>query len=927
MSFNKFFQISQKSSLILILLATFIGGGLILASKINAQQISGGWGQSYWNANFSNPGWGNFSGPGGVGEGGGGLSEADLKLIVEALIDPLFKNGNIDFETALRSSIPGQAVYEKMMNTNPEYYQSFMDYVSTDKNGREAALNNIGNLIDPAKLLEGDLTVDVELPNPDVAPDYVGLTEFVNSVNPARYTASQWKEIYESFGFVQNKTGTWIDPSRGDNVVATHDPSNPANTIDVNDEFVHITDPCFVGYDVGLPEFSERSGSGSGPSVPGVPSTPANTVCTSYTYNDWGACGGGVQTRSILHQYPSGCTDTSSAVLTQNCTMGSIVCTSYTYSDWGACVDNQQTRAIASKSPSNCTDTSSAVFTQSCISPISPIITNTTDAEQTSSRPLLSVITDRAATCRYNENGGFTYPAGTTFDTTGGYNHNVQLPDSANGLKTYYVVCKDNATGGMSDAMKVEFAVNVDSAPVVTSVTPATQTGDNPVLAVITDRLAACQYQKDNAFTYGAGTPMTTADNYSHSASIAALADGTYSFYVICKNNDTGAISQPKQISTTLQRTTEANAPVVTNTTAISQVVNNPVLSVSTNIGAVCQYQKDVQFTYGQGTQFISSNNLIHNAQLSGLADGAHTYYVVCKNASINAYSAPMAIMFVVDAGTSGVCANLVSNDRKNNANRSYWNNPDSNSVYLWQAVETGTRDKFDSVDWYAGYQFTPEEDGRINRLCGYFESGVTNRVSVYNGSYDELAGVEIVGNGSWECANITPVEIKTDRRYYAIARIEDNPVYFEYKSGMLPKNTNNVIIEAGIRQLAGSGVFDTEIRKYDYMIFGLVDVQVSWTPETITGPVIVSAGPDGTINDSSATLSVRTSGASDCRFGREDVPYGQMSYAMAGVSTDDFAQKVCDLENGDHTFYVRCKSTSGAENNVSTAIQFTITQ
>jgi len=918
MSFNKFFQISQKSSLILILLATFIGGGLILASKINAQQISGGWGQSYWNANFSNPGWGNFSGPGGVGEGGGGLSEADLKLIVEALIDPLFKNGNIDFETALRSSIPGQAVYEKMMNTNPEYYQSFMDYVSTDKNGREAALNNIGNLIDPAKLLEGDFTVDVEktpiTPQrtwDDVLKDWregkLTREEYIEEVDalPEYY----YDEKYDNFKYEDKP-----------DIVASS-PGSPLRN--------HLTipeDPSCYPFDEGWlgenPEGNTPSGG-----APSGNTTPANTVCTSYTYNDWGACGGGVQTRSILHQYPSGCTDTSSAVLTQNCTMGSIVCTSYTYSDWGACVDNQQTRAIASKSPSNCTDTSSAVFTQSCISPISPIITNTTDAEQTSSRPLLSVITDRAATCRYNENGGFTYPAGTTFDTTGGYNHNVQLPDSANGLKTYYVVCKDNATGGMNDAMKVEFAVNVDSAPVVTSVTPATQTGDNPVLAVITDRLAACQYQKDNAFTYGAGTPMTTADNYSHSASIAALADGTYSFYVICKNNDTGAISQPKQISTTLQRTTEANAPVVTNTTAISQVVNNPVLSVSTNIGAVCQYQKDVQFTYGQGTQFISSNNLIHNAQLSGLADGAHTYYVVCKNASINAYSAPMAIMFVVDAGTSGVCANLVSNDRKNNANRSYWNNPDSNSVYLWQAVETGTRDKFDSVDWYAGYQFTPEEDGRINRLCGYFESGVTNRVSVYNGSYDELAGVEIVGNGSWECANITPVEIKTDRRYYAIARIEDNPVYFEYKSGMLPKNTNNVIIEAGIRQLAGSGVFDTEIRKYDYMIFGLVDVQVSWTPETITGPVIVSAGPDGTINDSSATLSVRTSGASDCRFGREDVPYGQMSYAMAGVSTDDFAQKVCDLENGDHTFYVRCKSTSGAENNVSTAIQFTITQ
>jgi hypothetical protein len=158
------------------------------------------------------------------------------------------------------------------------------------------------------------------------------------------------------------------------------------------------------------------------------------------------------------------------------------------------------------------------------------------------------------------------------------------------------------------------------------------------------------------------------------------------------------------------------------------------------------------------------------------------------------------------------------------------------------------------------------------------------------------------------------------------IARIEDNPVYFEYKSAMLPKKSNNAIIEVGVRQTAGD-VFDNEIRGYDHMIFGLVDVRVSWLPASITGPTVASSGPKGTVSSADASLSLQTSGARECRFDREDVSYGQMSYLMSGSGTDNFAQKVCGLENGRYTFYVRCKGTGGAENNVSSVINFTVDQ
>ena len=88
------------------------------------------------------------------------------------------------------------------------------------------------------------------------------------------------------------------------------------------------------------------------------------TACTSYTYSAWGTCVSGQQSRTIATQSPSGCTDTSSAVLVQTCT---IACTSYDYSGWGTCLAGSQVRTIVNKYPAGCNDESSADLTQTCV--------------------------------------------------------------------------------------------------------------------------------------------------------------------------------------------------------------------------------------------------------------------------------------------------------------------------------------------------------------------------------------------------------------------------------------------------------------------------------------------------------------------------------------------------------------------------------
>jgi hypothetical protein len=110
-------------------------------------------------------------------------------------------------------------------------------------------------------------------------------------------------------------------------------------------------------------------------------------------------------------------------------------------------------------------------------------------------------------------------------------------------------------------------------------------------------------------------------------------------------------------------------------------------------------------------------------------------------------------------------------------------------------------------------------------------------------------------------------------------------------------------------------------------MIFGLVDVRISWAPQTLSGPAIASFGPRGNVDDEDAVLSVQAPGAAECRFGREDVSYDQMSYPMNKNAAGKFVGRVCDLEQGAYTFYARCKDAGGAKNNVSAATTFTVAQ
>ena len=581
--------------------------------------------------------------------------------------------------------------------------------------------------------------------------------------------------------------------------------------------------------------------------------------------------------------------------------------------------------------------------------------------------PVLKAETkNRPAECEYNEGAKFIFGSGKKFDTTGTYSHNTQLNslnDHEGKSYDYYVICKDRDTCALSaDDFKISFKVALEddpnNIPTIESTTPPLQPA-NPALSITTNIPSTCQYKLDSTFVYGdkTATQFTNeSDNgHSHTASLASLPDKSYNFYVACKSA-AGVVKTYDKVITTVINRSGLVGPVISNTTNPNQP-STPTLSITTLAAATCKYKKDTTFSYEDtaATLFTTDGGTGHSVLLPTMPDGKQTFYVACKDKETGiANVSALEIIFTVASGST-TCIKLSSNDKQNDDERvaQYNDNKDNNdnadSNYLWRSVENGVRKldnacsntsdcqmggecvkgickgSYTAVNRYTGYQFTPSEDGQVDQLCGYFAAGESNKVILYNSGFNVLATATVKGTDDWKCVNISATPVKTDRHYYVIAKIDGNSLYYEYNlSGLLPREANNAQVEAGIRQEKTNDDFGTDIVKYDQAVFGLVDVRIRFASENSEGPEISSAVPVGPVHHDYAVLSVETDANATCKFGRDDVEYADMDYSFGTTGAKIHEQKVCDLEDGNFTWYVRCKNTEGGKmNDASTMIQF----
>jgi len=578
-----------------------------------------------------------------------------------------------------------------------------------------------------------------------------------------------------------------------------------------------------------------------------------------------------------------------------------------------------------------------------------PVVTSGLDVDEfTVPDPDLIAITDRPADCEYKIGRKFVFGQGKKFETTGSHEHSTPLSalDNNDGNPyQVYVICKEKEGCGVSkDDFHIDFKVTLEEgnkpAPTIENTTPNTQAIANPTMSVTTNIPAVCQYKKDSTFVYDdkTGTQFPNDGEYSHVLPLATYPDGPLTFYVACKGTKTGtAATFDKAITTTLSRSTSAGL-VISNITNPNQTVSTPILMVSTTnstggaLAANCKYNESADFTYETGgTQFTTDGGSGHSVTLPPLADGKHTFYVVCYDPVGKVSNQPGAqIIFTVNTA-SETCAKFKSNDRRNDNERAYDDDGETleDSDYLWRSVSQGVRDIFTGpLDRYTGYQFTPKKKGYVTRLCGYFGDSETNEVALYSSSFEKLRSVDVVGEDDWACVKVNRVEVVKNAHYYVVAKVKGGGAQFEYDDDdLLPLSADYATVEAGIRQEGTDEDFGTshggQIVKYTRAVFGLVDVRIEFAEESTDGPEISSPEPSDT-TEAETKISVETDTEATCRYSRDDVEYSDMEYIFGKTAGKFHEQKVCRLDDGPFTFYVRCQDNS-EENDASTLIEFEV--
>lgn len=144
--------------------------------------------------------------------------------------------------------------------------------------------------------------------------------------------------------------------------------------------------------------------------------------------------------------------------------------------------------------------------------------------------------------------------------------------------------------------------------------------------------------------------------------------------------------------------------------------------------------------------------------------------------------------------------------------------------TYVWQTAETGALGGFSDQNIFAGYQFSPNKEGVISELCGFFTG--THFVSLYDKSFRLLASASISSYERWNCAVITPVAVSKGQLYYAAAEIVGGPAYFRSQStDLLPATAGGVTIKLGVSQKIDAA-FGKNLKTYTYLVPGMVDIK-----------------------------------------------------------------------------------------------------
>ncbi len=410
----------------------------------------------------------------------------------------------------------------------------------------------------------------------------------------------------------------------------------------------------------------------------------------------------------------------------------------------------------------------------------------------------------------------------------------------------------------------VLFCQNVCAAgPVLMNVNPqGTVTNANNVkITLDTEDLARCRYSTSDTSYNSMGDNLETPDGLYHYAVLGSLSEGSYVYYVRCKDFEGNTNASSVEVSfkvgdigcignncpVTPPAATGDNTPpalsglLPTGTTYSGYVV----LSVTTNEAAACRYSWYDKAYDSMTLQFTTSDKLYHTTTASLANYGYYNYYVRCKDESGNINQTAGRITFTYKT--------------------TYTYTPPATPADTAPPVISGLSPSGLVKNKEATLSLSTNEAA----TCKYGTSDL---------DYDLLSN-NFDGSGTSHSVDIT-LDAPGDYTYYV--RCEDGE---------------------------GNQNSSSETIAFTYL-----------TPE---GPKIYGIQPEGVIYQDLVALIVNTEESAACRWSEFDVDFDQMG-DFFDTSDGLLHQAAVDLgDYGRYAYYVRCADDDGNINKMAQVINF----
>ena len=512
----------------------------------------------------------------------------------------------------------------------------------------------------------------------------------------------------------------------------------------------------------------------------------------------------------------------------------------------------------------------------------------------------------------------------TTDDTTG--DDDMTDDDSATGDDD---TTTDDTT---TDDTTTDDTTTDTTPPVISGALPTGTVSASPVtVSVKTDEKATCKLDViDKDYDSLKMTLKADSEKKSHSIKVMALSSGDYKVYVRCvdvagnKNTKSTVISFKVTLGGTDKTPPEISNPLPKDTISSIDVQ----ISVETaKENATCKFDTQDTDYDSMASDFDQTGGTIHKSQFMALGDGNYTVYVRCKDVAGNVNTSSAKIVFKID--TTGSFNNSGKDTGGDDVVGEIMT---AKGDYVWQNDDAGKLGSFPWVNWFAGYEFIPQKDGAITELCGFFDNKAL-MVNLYDESFRLLAAAKVNSGNNWNCAPISPVTVAKGKNYFVAVNASQSSVNYKYQCcnpSLLPRTIKDVKVVAGVRQ-ANKNAFGTGIKRYAYLLFGLVDVKFSSgsvlapTASDTTPPVITDPLPSGTISNNKPTISVKTDENATCRFEHSGVSYSNMKHVFSQTGGLTHTKVIGPKKDGTYVRYVRCKDAAGNKNTKSVKITFTI--